>query len=138
MKTVRRKFQPEFHAAVRSGAKLHTLRPIPSYVPQPGDLLIAEAWEGKPYRSTVIELARGVISRESQVVWLFFPPGENMGMTISGAPQEWNAIEVFAQADGFPDAARLRQWFEGQYGCREFQGCLIHWTLNPEGGAPCP
>lgn len=115
-----RMFKPRFARLVESGAKRQTIRPTPKRIPQPGDILDAREWTGKPYRSKQRKLREFKISRVSEI-----------GISIEGIDEgEWpmpdRFIDGFARADGFNGWAEMREWFEAEHGL-PFTGILIEW-----------
>lgn len=101
-RTIRRKFQPQFHEAVTTGRKTQTVRPRSKRPPRPGDLFVAESWTGRACNSKVKELACGIVTE-------CFP----VDLTgIFGDPIDG---EAFAKRDGFSSLEEMRRWFAAAY-----------------------
>ena len=107
-------FQPQFHAAIRSGTKHQTIR-LPRKRPiRPGDELSLRAWSGKPYRSKQQELATSVCAKAEHVTIDFYFDDD-----------------AEARHDGFADAEEMREWFMDNHGLptptQPFVGTRIVW-----------
>ena len=103
-------FQPRFHDAVRSGEKTQTIRPPRKRPIKPGDYLSLRRWIDRPYRSKQ-KILRMAHCESCEPI------------TIDAG---FNDNEM-ALADGFADAAEMREWFANTHGL-PFSGELIRWA----------
>lgn len=137
-------FQMGFVPKVRSGAKPTTIRPLPKRPqdwPQPGDLIDARHWSGKPYRSKQVKIITARINqvRRVEIVASELRYAEPNGELVSA----WNAgnrpgammLEAIAKRDGFDCWNLMALWFEATHGL-PFAGILIEW--NPATISPGP
>lgn len=131
-----RTFQPRFARLVERGEKCQTIRKVPKRIPQPGDILDAREWTGKPYRSPQRKLGRyriyGVCACfiDEQGIRMQPPPGsvlQIMEVPIMGLLWSDIGADQFARADGFRDAAEMRQWFLDTHGF-PVDGIVIYWS----------
>ena len=113
-------FQPQFAEAVSEGRKRQTIRQKARCAA--GDELSLRAWTGLPYRSKQRELccrprclSVSTVKICHEVVWI-------CGEAIVTA----EALNTFAQADGFPDWPTMRNWFAKTHDL-PFEGELITW-----------
>ena len=125
-----RLFKPQFAEMVRDWLKRQTVRPIPTRMPQPGDVLDARMWSGLPYRSKQEKLVEAEIVevrlihiRHEGICVGGLADGE---MLLASDPQAAVALWAFAKADGFRDWEEMREWFLKTHGL-PFEGILIRW-----------
>ena len=55
---------------------------------------------------------------------------DDEGVFLGGRFLSADDREAFAQADGFPDYAAMRDWFSSKSGL-PFEGVVIRWDLDP-------
>lgn len=116
-----RMFKPQFAPLVESGEKRQTVRPTPKRMPKVGEALSLRTWTGLPYRSKQRVLRETVVAEVREILV------DEHGVTLYDgeagyAPNHY----TFAQADGFPTWADMRDWFQQQHGL-PFRGVLIKW-----------
>ena len=118
-----RMFQPRFAALVDAGVKKQTVRPVPKRLPEPGDLLDAREWIGRPYRSKQRKIGRFRITR---VCPIFI---DAYGVSLGYGNGRWIAVDPtkFARADGFEGFEELWSSFWEFYHEERFHGIVIFW-----------
>lgn len=83
-------------------------------MPDPGDILDAREWTGRPYYSPQRKLLQSII--------------------IKVEPFDLDAMrlredrDAFARADGFHDWPEMLLWFIHEYSSAQFTGIVIYWT----------
>lgn len=119
-------FQPQFHAAVESGAKRQTIRPKmkprkdgrPVKLPPAGAEISLRAWTGMPYRSKQRELRKSILTGTHRCY---------VGMAIVAVDGSDVDKQKFAEADGFESFEEMRDWFARTHGL-PFEGTLYKWA----------
>ncbi len=130
-------FEPRFAALVADGRKRQTIRATARCTP--GDRLSLRRWSGKPYRSSQIELARGVCA---EVLPVSIGRGEwgdglrvgdrDLGYWGDGDVWLMHDRMYFARADGFESMTELLNFFRhrkqrGKPAAWPFTGFVIRW-----------
>ena len=124
-----RMFKPQFAPLVESGIKLQTVRPTPKRMPRAGDRISLRSWTGNPYRSKQRVLREATIEWVGRIM-LFTDHGEERIM-LDGLRCTAAAAERFARADGFPNSAKMFEWFVDNHGPLPFRGISICWSNAP-------
>lgn len=122
-------FKPEFEAAVETGLKRQTIRPVPKRTPKPGDEISCRVWLGKPYRSKQRELYRGTITEVRPIKIT------NHWIDLDGCLMGSSSQKSLAFSDGFESATQLINWFRREHGL-PFSGILIRWHARKGGSIP--
>lgn len=121
-------FQSRFVEPILSGAKVQTIRRTPKRPVQPGDMLRAFYWTGKPYRSMQGHIGRYEIT-DILRVQIYENHADTRGMKEFENPAQYDTdmeLQNFANVDGLSSYAELCQFLE-RYGPLPFVGCLIKW-----------
>lgn len=129
-------FQKQFVAAVRSGAKLQTIRAPrkDNKHAKPGDAVQLYTAMRRPEcellrESVCVSVQRITIETVAERVQVFDDERETvmvLALTASDFVSRAN-LDEFAKADGFDDWRSMRDWFKKQHGPR-FEGVLIKWA----------
>lgn len=139
---VRKKYKREFHDKILGRIKRSTIRGNsvadgrnrkPVEHPDPGDIMILEAWEGKPYRSKVMVLGYADITEVRRVSietgrWATVVRSGSLKahvldkeiVLIPGDPQ----AEELALIEGFDSVEALAEFFQPSL---PFEGVQIMW-----------
>ncbi len=137
-------FEPRFAERVADGRKRQTIRETARC--KPGDRLSLRRWSGKPYRSSQVELARGVCTEVLPVSIGHGEYGDGLRVGdrdlgydgVDGASrQRINDRMHFAQADGFASMTELLDFFRnrqqrGKPAAWPFTGVVIRWEPEEE------
>lgn len=114
-------FKPQFAGLVSSGAKLQTVRPIPSRMPCAGDIFDAREWSGRPYASPQRKLIEARITKVETVQI------DSAGvLVVEGCVLSPCDQYAFVVADGFGSRDEFELWFREQHGL-PFDGIVIYW-----------
>lgn len=119
-----RMFKPQFAELVRNGIKTQTIRPTPTRMPQPGDIIDCRMWSGRPYGSPQVKIKDFAISSVRPI-----SIHRKGGFVTVGFDEIAFRRENFARADGFKDWVEMRDWFQSQHGL-PFRGILIMWRWS--------
>lgn len=119
-------FQERFASLVESGQKRQTVRSLgkPNHrPPRAGEELSLRTWSGKPYRSKQRILLSPVTCAAVRPIFIgICHDAFDVRVDHESVPD----LDAFARADGFADAADMRQWFTATHGL-PFVGRLIQW-----------
>lgn len=127
-----RLFQPRFAPAVESGAKLHTIRPLPKRLPRSGDTISLRAWKGKSYRSKQRILREATVTSVEGIIihadGVEFSPGTPRCYWLGEGRA--GTRDIFAWNDGFRDWLDMKTWFQATHRL-PFTGIIIYWSPLP-------
>lgn len=120
-------FKAKFADAVATGKKTQTIRKTNRF--KVGDTL--QLYTGQRTKAcrklgeaVVIHVCKVIISED----WI--ETSSSAGTIDFGAEDTQEALNAFAQKDGFKDFEEMKAFFVAQYGDLPFEGYLIQWELK--------
>lgn len=123
-------FKSQFADKVRDGTKRQTIRPVrKDGRMRVGVQVSLRTWTGPAYRSKTIILRECEVIKSVtpvRVEGLVYPSRRPGRLYVEGKELMDDALNEFAIADGFKDAAHMFSWFSVLY-TLPFDGHLIKW-----------
>jgi len=129
MKRIVKIFQDRFAASILDGTKRSTIRNLPKRLedwPQPGDLINARQWSGRPYGSPQRSLCELLVTGVSEIT--IEEDGITHDMNGCSVPPGSPYHDTVARQEGFKDWDEMKKWFVENYYSLPFTGILIEWT----------
>jgi len=123
MKTIVKLFQERFVAPILTGVKRSTIRNTPKRLedwPEPGDLIDARQWGGRPYGLPPRQICELLVNRVSPI-------------TIDLCQMPIDYRENLACLEGFKDWDEMRMWFWHNFYPLPFTGIQIEWDRPTTG-----
>lgn len=116
-----RTFQPQFHAPIRAGTKISTIRGKPWA--QVGERVALRYWTGSAYRSPMGILGTAVVDL---VAPFEIDILDGVEVVVDGKSLDQEGFDALATQEGFPSSGEMGRWFYTTHKM-PFRGTLTRW-----------